>query len=193
MKAIETVYRGYKFRSRIEARYAVLLDALGVGWEYEKEGYELSGFRYLPDFWIPSWDCFLEVKGTELTMEDAMKVNLQAEHSGKYVVVGIGIHDCEFVDWLEKGFLIYAPESQRVEDEYGEKSYLRTDMFSLAWPGSKNALLVCDGCNRLHFAGAAYTGSGKGYCCEKDRLVFPEKAINAAKQARFEHGANGNA
>lgn len=51
MRAIETRYKGYRFRSRLEARWAVFFDALGIEWEYEPEGYELSdGERYLPDF-----------------------------------------------------------------------------------------------------------------------------------------------
>ena len=63
MKAIETNYQGYRFRSRLEARYAVFLDALGLRWRYEAEGMEFSaGFRYLPDFYLPDWDIYLEVK-----------------------------------------------------------------------------------------------------------------------------------
>ena len=51
LKAIETEYRGYRFRSRLEARWAVFFDACGVQWEYEPEGYVLdNGQYYLPDF-----------------------------------------------------------------------------------------------------------------------------------------------
>jgi hypothetical protein len=51
MKAIETMYRQYRFRSRLEARWAVFFDALGVKWQYEPEGYVLDdGTPYLPDF-----------------------------------------------------------------------------------------------------------------------------------------------
>lgn len=50
-RAIETRYKGYRFRSRLEARWAVFFDTLGLTWEYEPEGFELSGGRrYLPDF-----------------------------------------------------------------------------------------------------------------------------------------------
>jgi hypothetical protein len=38
MKAIETLYRGYRFRSRTEARWAVFFDKLGLRWDYEEEG-----------------------------------------------------------------------------------------------------------------------------------------------------------
>lgn len=64
IKAIETVYRGYRFRSRLEARWAVVFDALGIRWQYEHEGYKLpSGKRYLPDFYLPDVDVLVEVKG----------------------------------------------------------------------------------------------------------------------------------
>lgn len=71
MQAIETRYKGYRFRSRLEARWAVVFDTLGLRWEYEKEGYEFQTnppLRYLPDFWIPWRDGtggdWLEIKGT---------------------------------------------------------------------------------------------------------------------------------
>ena len=70
IKAIETKYGGYKFRSRLEARWAVFFDNVGLEdeWEYEPQGYEIKTARgtikYLPDFWLNSpagqW---AEVKG----------------------------------------------------------------------------------------------------------------------------------
>ena len=53
IKAIDTEYRGFRFRSRLEARWAVFLDAVGRRWDYEREGFELPSGRYLPDFWLP--------------------------------------------------------------------------------------------------------------------------------------------
>ena len=51
LKAIETEYKGYRFRSRLEARWAVFFDACHVRWEYEPEGFVLpNGQYYLPDF-----------------------------------------------------------------------------------------------------------------------------------------------
>jgi hypothetical protein len=66
IKAIETVYKGYRFRSRLEARWAVFFDSLGVEWAYEPEGFETSnGYRYLPDFRIQLGQTtyWVEVKG----------------------------------------------------------------------------------------------------------------------------------
>lgn len=73
IKPIETEYKGYRFRSRLEARWAVFFDACGVEWEYEPEGFELkNGIRYLPDFLLHDvrtqagrerCELYVEVKG----------------------------------------------------------------------------------------------------------------------------------
>lgn len=54
IKAIETVYMNYRFRSRLEARWATFFEELGIPWEYEKEGFDIDGEWYLPDFYLPS-------------------------------------------------------------------------------------------------------------------------------------------
>lgn len=46
--AIETRYQGYRFRSRLEARWAAFFDQLGWRWEYEP--YDENG--WIPDFLI---------------------------------------------------------------------------------------------------------------------------------------------
>lgn len=75
MKAIETRYKGYNFRSRLEARWAVYFDELRVDWEYEKEGFELPSGRYLPDFYFPWMSVWAEVKpDRELTREENIKL-----------------------------------------------------------------------------------------------------------------------
>lgn len=53
IKAIEADYNGFKFRSRLEARWAMTFDKLGIRWFYEHEGYQTSSGYYLPDFWLP--------------------------------------------------------------------------------------------------------------------------------------------
>lgn len=53
IKAIETRYKGYRFRSRLEARWAVFFETAGIKWQYEVEGFETPFGRYLPDFYLP--------------------------------------------------------------------------------------------------------------------------------------------
>ena len=63
IKPIETKYNGFRFRSRLEARWAVFFDMIGLKYEYEVEGFDMNGIRYLPDFYIPSLDRWFEIKG----------------------------------------------------------------------------------------------------------------------------------
>jgi hypothetical protein len=60
---IETSYKGYRFRSRLEARWAVFFDTLPLRWRYETEGFVVvKDVCYLPDFYLPDWDVYLEVR-----------------------------------------------------------------------------------------------------------------------------------
>lgn len=74
--AIETHYNGYRFRSRLEARWAVFFDAIGIRYEYEPEGF-VGGYGeyYLPDFYLSDYDVYVEVKGSDKQLErDAQKI-----------------------------------------------------------------------------------------------------------------------
>ena len=62
IKAIETEYNGMLFRSRLEARWAVFFDAAGEKYEYEPDGFMLDGIGYVPDFYLPGLDLYVEVK-----------------------------------------------------------------------------------------------------------------------------------
>ena len=85
IKAIETRYKGYRFRSRLEARWAVFFDACNYNWEYEPEGFDLGGgVYYLPDFKIHGKDengdfniFWIEVKpeGVILSETEAKKIS----------------------------------------------------------------------------------------------------------------------
>lgn len=86
-KAIETQYKGYRFRSRLEARWAVFFDALGLRWQYELEGLEVGeNCRYLPDFFLPDWRIHLEVK-PDLPRESLIPTD------GKAFIISVFEHD----------------------------------------------------------------------------------------------------
>ena len=81
LKVIETAYNGFRFRSRQEARWAVLLDTLGIPYRYELEGFDLgNGVRYLPDFWLPDQEVWLEIKGAQPTKEEFVKATKLAQN-----------------------------------------------------------------------------------------------------------------
>jgi len=72
IQAIETHYAGRRFRSRTEARWAVYFDAMGIPWEYEPQGYEWDGRRYLPDFLLPECGTWVEVKGAAEALDTSL-------------------------------------------------------------------------------------------------------------------------
>lgn len=76
--AIPTRYAGCHFRSRLEARWAVFFDTMGIAWDYEPQGFEVGWphgpFRrnYLPDFYLPfigRSGLWVEVKASEARLD----------------------------------------------------------------------------------------------------------------------------
>lgn len=102
MKAIETRYKDRRFRSRTEARWAVFFDSLGIYWKYEEEGFQLrvdpskpleheqEFLYYLPDFWLPDLDLWVEIKGKEADEVEDAKARALAKESGFPVLLLAG-------------------------------------------------------------------------------------------------------
>jgi hypothetical protein len=89
IKAIETHYDGYRFRSRTEARYAHMWRTLYWPYEFERQGFVLERGSYLPDFWLPGRGWF-EVKGPPPTSEDEDRCQGLAIETRQLVALGSG-------------------------------------------------------------------------------------------------------
>lgn len=205
IKPIETIYKGYKFRSRLEARWAVFLDALGVKWEYEPEGFKLpNGKWYLPDFKVECYgtrgDCYeeasftlyIEVKGV-MTSEDAAKIK---EFSGLSKIDEWAENGCHGA-FPEIGYpVLIVGNIPEQTDRYGCKgtsslrfgSYERMNGIDI-YPFNYETI---DG---DHFAAYPTARNGRFYLmgddsnyvdAEGERLM--DIALDKARQARFEHG-----
>lgn len=86
--SIETQYAGCRFRSRLEARWARFFDHMGIRWQYEPQGFIIpdrlnltaeSSWSYLPDFYLPDSNVWVEVKGA-WTPRDARRFLSTAAH-----------------------------------------------------------------------------------------------------------------
>ena len=216
MIAIETRYRGYRFRSRLEARWAVFFDSLGLDWEYEPEGYDLGDAGwYLPDFWIDSLDLWVEVKScasmiTRESIEKAEKIS-----DGCFVAIVAGKSPCgDLLDWEGKygdevGCVRFTPNFQlnrghvralyaaEVNDGGGGQTWTGFDFCN--YVGGEESLIIPDW---------VYDGSRErktfhvGFGSSNNRVLsMPEgrkapmvhfrhtlKAAKIARSARFEHG-----
>ena len=190
IKAIQTEYKGYRFRSRLEARWAVFFDACNLRWEYEPEGFELpNGQFYLPDFLLHGCggrcpeSLYVEVKG-KMTEADAEKIYQFSGITGRdirevvnpiLVVAGIpdgdDIGDIEYFcqEWGYSGF----PEVERGPYPFNFET-IDGDYF-VAHPGINKK-----GQFELFGDDNSYT-----YYRDDAATLY---AFRKARQARFEHG-----
>jgi len=174
LQAIETSYRGYRFRSRLEARYAVFFDALGVRWGYEVEGFRLSdGDHYLPDFWLPDQKVWIEVKGAEPT-ERETRVAIELASATRYPVAVVGGNWNEWARSPDFSLAVgwWFPLVRRAYDD-------------------RASFYDCGRCQTFYVASLH---DDNWHCPECGTYVSPlldgriEEALNAARAARFEHG-----
>lgn len=102
MKSIPTIYRGVRFRSRLEARWAEAFDQRGIEWTYEEDSYDLDGKYYLPDFWLPRLRTYVEVKGI-LNEEAESKPRALARAAANSQILVVIAHVPAGVRWAVAG------------------------------------------------------------------------------------------
>lgn len=168
LKAIETIYSGYKFRSRLEARWAVFFDTLGIKYRYEYEGYDLDGLWYLPDFWLHEEEVFVEIKPLALTKQEVHKAErlvIKSQYPCLVLTGSVGLGEYTIATCVPSiGWHIY--------DEFATCTLC--DGFWLV-SSRANRLTHPYGCSHLD---ASYP------VLKHPRLIA---AYTAARQARFEH------
>lgn len=193
IKAIETIYRGYRFRSRLEARWAVVFDRLGIRWDYESQGYQFGDITYLPDFWLRDLGVFVEVKG-ELDPVGADKFLrlAQAHRRGVMLVEDIpaaGMHGPDFhVAFATNGGSVWLNQATFMLDFESRQGWYPHPV--------GRGLSVGD------VTDPGVAASLPGILADRDlprsvgwvrRHSLVENAYDAARQERFERPARGGA
>jgi hypothetical protein len=195
IKAIETKYKGYRFRSRLEARWAVLFDALDLRWEYEKEGFDMRGVWYLPDFWLPDYSLWVEIKPDKPSQDEALKTIALRTLTKHPAMLLCGS------PWPDEYFGIFlpAPHTDAEIERYANRFHLPTGqaMLELASRNFRkfNKIARCRRCDGLYWVwetqdGSEYEGGALGQCCDTERypIEIPRSFYTQARGARFEHG-----
>jgi hypothetical protein len=164
IQAIETSYAGCRFRSRLEARWAVFFDYMGVRWEYEPQGFETEHGLYLPDFRLPDIRTFVEIKGPVPTDHEfnlcGEVAKVCQQFNGNLYIFSGGI-----------------PRGILVPTEYG---YDVTRGFWKFYPGRGWGEVSSDEMFMYHRFGT------------HDKASEVDAAFTAARSARFEHGESGS-
>jgi hypothetical protein len=201
LKPIETFYNGYRFRSRLEARWAVFFDKAGIPYQYEPEGFDLGEFGYyLPDFYLPWFDAYVEIKpeGSNQLKEASEKLEILFERSSHTVLLCVG-------DPANNDMRIYCndatdssgggPNEWKAGFYEGIEHYVYCDedSFCIAQSG-KHDILIGIGEKGDRMDRSFYNGHWDHMkCCfSMARLIDYrsdfEYAKTFARQARFEHG-----
>jgi len=88
IRPLEAFYRGYRMRSRLEARWAICFDTLGIEYEYEPQGYKKAdGECYLPDFYLSHVRTYAEIKPVT---DDPAELTKQMLRCQEFILVGMG-------------------------------------------------------------------------------------------------------
>lgn len=59
----KVVYNNTNMRSIWEVNFAKWLHLSNVKWKYESKTFDLGDCTYTPDFYLPEFDCYIEIKG----------------------------------------------------------------------------------------------------------------------------------
>ncbi len=208
IKAIQTQYKGYHFRSRLEAHWAVFFDALGLEWQYEPEGFDLGdGVYYLPDFKVTNKDgCYVwyEVKANGIIdCEKFKKFKDLIDSAGNDVrdpqAIMLTGDPYTYVLKNDNKFVVVCPRCGLLHDNWGY------DWFP-SW-NRGNAVFSfgcsqCDGhtpcgvgdeesgllCSVTPYKGMLHVNSEDFHWIYSPKI---ESACKAARSARFEHGESG--
>lgn len=143
IKAIPTKYKNILFRSRLEARWGIVFDHLGLNWIYEYQGYLLDGEPYLPDFYMPDLHCYIEIKGEEPPQRSHDLAYALSRETCLPVHIFVGMVPRPFPDlWTDDHFdnytYIYANPQGQVKGKLYQK-----DLY---------ALNQCPKCRTVNFA-----------------------------------------
>ena len=187
IKPLETFYKGYRFRSRLEARWAVFFDAAGIRYEYEPQGYKLSdGTCYLPDFFLPEFKAYVEIKPTGINGPELQAAQRKCE-SLFYGLDGVIVLLC-LGDPSEDNIGLFCSDST---DSGGGENWWSAKFYIFDPFIGVNIGILDSREDRFYFS----SGWGKVYGISQiesyhsGNNLMAEK--NKARQARFEHGEHG--
>jgi len=209
MKAIQTEYKGFLFRSRLEARWAVFFDALGLHWEYEAEGFELSDGRfYLPDFKVVSphgYITWYEIKYSEQHNDGKIGV-LEDDYISENAVDGGSVYECHKTSFtllsgdpadvlsLDKSWQRVCPRCGNIHPKeegfyVGEPSWgcHPCDIDTPSGGDNPPELGLWGSQCYPHKGALLMRRDDSGFERYKRRI---SNAVKAARSARFEHGEN---
>ena len=159
IRAIETRFDNIMFRSRIEARWAMVFKQLGIRYIYEQERYEMfyNGvkFVYMPDFNLIDLNCFVEVKGKQPNGRERNVAWVLSKYTDCLVHIVFGQIPYPFIDdWYRYDFDTFTYDAtfmrfgQHIPTKYALNQCSKCSRIEFV-PNGDRALISC-GCERIN-------------------------------------------
>lgn len=202
IKPIETIYNGYKFRSRLEARWAVFFDAAGIRYEYEPEGFKAkNGLCYLPDFYLPDENMFVEVKAQRKGVwKELNKIEPFIGNGIETLLILPNIPSPNEHSWhypaayyhpvIQNVLVHWVSISSREEDENGAGYSEIIRASPTPWIGEDQEFHLYSDENAQKLLTPYFETDGLDEILDVDNIQV-NKAYEKARQARFEFGEKG--
>lgn len=187
---LETRYAGYRFRSRIEARWAVFFTRLGIDWHYEPQGFKVGPAQlpYLPDFYLPTQALYVEVKPAFADQVDPEGVARWEAFAGEVVT-----------SWKTERAAMFCgriPDSEKATERgpgwsgrwYDDGIYITGDC-NYSWcacPSGAHFDIEFEARGGRIHCGCPRVQDDDYYATGNDPKIL--NAYAAARSARFEHG-----
>jgi hypothetical protein len=173
IKAIETNVCGVYYRSRLEARWRIWFDSMGIPVNYEQVGFDVCGTRYLPDFEVPEWGWHIEIKPDHITRMEAARIGRLFDTWGAHTEGALAVI---------RGVPAYGQYTMRLSDDP---------------TGSSFVFAVCRRCDGMGYVSEDGWGlAGSHSCGDHERRPMDKhprilSAYEQAMKAKFDHLCQG--
>lgn len=189
---LETRYAGYRFRSRIEARWAVFFTRLNLDWQYEPQGFKVGPAQlpYLPDFYLTTQALYVEVKPAYADLVDPEGVARWEAFAGEVVTSWPADRAAMFCGRIPDPEKVAAAGPEWSGRWYDDGIYITGDC-NYAWcvcPSGKHFDIQFEARGGRILCGCPRALDDRYRTGDDPRIL---NAYAAARSARFEHGESG--
>jgi hypothetical protein len=141
IKAKPTYYKGNKYRSKLEARWACFFDL--IGWQYEYEPCEFNGWT--PDFIVYGSGgrvIYFEVKPyiDDTIIEDYLVRLRKLQLKANVILLSNDLEECKSHGGILAGYQLNSIDTDHIENFHGNRDLEKSILFSLLDKKYKNKI-----------------------------------------------------
>lgn len=174
LQAQPATYKGIRFRSRLEVRWAMFFDQTHTPYQYEPRGFQFGDVWYLPDFYLPRQGLWVEIKGQTPNDLELHKAGMLTARTNEPVLLFPG--KC----WISTaGYCFVQPEREMLDAHAASPEHRRLCVIGETYLGTPYThWCLCPQCAAL----AVYQRWGRRVICQVCEFILRD-----ADDAFLEH------